>query len=70
MEYFQAEHPKTETFICDYAGCNQVADYLEINEQGHEYLACETHKTADRHASRLPKRAPNPALPHRTQRPA
>jgi hypothetical protein len=38
---------------------------LDVAEQGHESRLCHRHTKADQHASRLPKREPNPLLPYR-----
>lgn len=66
MDYYRTEHPATETLLCDHF-CDGVADYLEVNELGHEYLACRKHTASPRHAATLAKRTPNPRLPHRTK---
>ena len=36
MEFFQLHHPPDVTVLCDRKGCEQVADYLEVDDHGHE----------------------------------
>ena len=33
MEFFQLHHPLNATVLCDHKGCEQVADYLEVDDQ-------------------------------------
>jgi hypothetical protein len=37
MEFYQLQHPLNATVLCDRKGCEQVADYLEVDDHGHEY---------------------------------
>ena len=55
MEYFRFDHPPGRLVLCDRANCEDIADYLEINEQGREDFVCATHTSRERHASVLPK---------------
>ena len=43
MEFFQLHHPLNATVLCDRKGCEQVADYLEVDDHGHEYRLCAMH---------------------------
>jgi hypothetical protein len=47
-----------------------VADYLEVDDHGHEYRVCASHTASKTHASRLPTRKPTPVLPFRSRPPA
>ena len=59
MEYFRFDHPPDRVILCDRSKCEEIADYLEINEQGHEDLVCAAHTSSERHASVLPEGVPN-----------
>ena len=63
MEFFQLHHPPDVTVLCDRTGCEQVADYLEVDDYGHEYRVCAMHTDSKTHVSRLPTRKPSPDLP-------
>jgi hypothetical protein len=65
MRFFQLEHPPSEVVLCDTLACENRADHLDVNEYGHEYRHCAAHTEADSHASLLPKRKVNSALPYR-----
>ena len=67
MEFFQLHHPLDVTVLCNRKGCGQVADYLEVDDHGHEYRVCASHTDSKAHASRLPTRKPNPDLPFRSR---
>jgi len=67
MEFFQLHHPPDVTVLCDHKGCEQVADYLEVDDHGHEYRVCASHTDSKTHASRLPTRKPNPDLLFRSR---
>ena len=54
MEFFQLHHPLNATVLCDRKGCEQVADYLEVDDSGHEYRLCASHTDSKTHSSRLP----------------
>jgi|GEM_PF-837283 hypothetical protein len=63
-QYFQLEHPPNEVVICDHMACEEVADHLDVDSQGRERRLCASHTSSDKHASRLPKRRPDPNLPY------
>jgi len=67
MKHFQLEHPPDRTIVCDDMACEAVADYLEVNEDGHEYFVCANHTSGETHASRLPNRAPGDGYPYRSK---
>jgi hypothetical protein len=69
MEFFQLHHPPNVTVLCDRKGCEQVADYLEVDDHGQEYRVCASHTDSKTHASRLPTRKPCPDLPFRSLSP-
>jgi len=54
MEYFRLEHPPDRLILCHHPDCNDIADYLEVNEQGREGFACAAHTTSEKHVSVLP----------------
>src|ERR1700719_933278 len=60
MEYFRVDHPQHRLILCNRSNCEAIADYLEVNEQGHENFACAAHTSSGRHASVLPRGAPKP----------
>ncbi len=66
MEYFLLEHPPDRLILCHRSGCEDIADYIEVNEQGCEDLVCAAHTSSERHASVLPKGIPS-AEPHRSR---
>jgi hypothetical protein len=70
MKFFHLHHPPDVTVLCDRKGCEQVADYLEVDDHGHEYRVCASHTDSKTHASRLPTRKPSPDLPFRSRPPA
>ena len=67
MEFFQLQHPPDVTVLCDRKGCEQVADYLEVDDYGQEYRVCAVHTDSKIHASRLPTREPSPDLIFRSR---
>lgn len=67
MEFFHIHHPQDVTVLCDREGCEQVADYLEVDDNGHENRACAWHTESKTHASRLPTPEPSPDLPFRSR---
>jgi hypothetical protein len=67
MEFFQLHHPLNATVLCDRKGCEQVADYLEVDDHGQEYRLCVSHTASKTHSSRLPTRKPSPDLPFRSR---
>jgi hypothetical protein len=67
MEFFQLQHPLNASVLCDRKGCEQVADYLEVDDHGHEYRVCAVHTDSKTHSSRLPTRKPSPDFPFRSR---
>jgi hypothetical protein len=67
MESFQLHHPPDATVLCDRKGCEQVADYFEVDDRGQEYRVCASHTYSKTHASWLPTRKPSPDLPFRSR---
>jgi hypothetical protein len=63
MEYFRLDHPPDRLILCNRSNCQDIADYLEVNEQHREELVCAAHTSSQRHASVLPK-AVSSAEPH------
>jgi hypothetical protein len=68
MQYFHLEQPEGEMILCDQAGCEAIADYLEVEADGTEHHLCAFHTMSDKYASRLPTRAPDPKTPYRALR--
>jgi hypothetical protein len=68
MDYFRLEHPPDRVVLCDRLDCEDIADYLEVNEHGREDFLCAAHTSSERHASVLPKGSPRTEL--RRSRPA
>jgi hypothetical protein len=58
MEYLRLEHPPDRLFLCNRSNCEDIADYLEVNEQSREEFVCAAHTNSQRHASVLPKAVP------------
>jgi hypothetical protein len=46
MEYFRLDHPPDRLILCNRSNCEGIADYLEVNEHGGEYLACAAHTSS------------------------
>ena len=65
MQYFHLEPPEGEMILCDRAGCDAIADYLEVEVDGTEHHLCAFHTCSQTYASRLPSRAPDPNTPYR-----
>jgi hypothetical protein len=40
MEYFRLDHPPDPVIFCNRSNCEDIADYLEINERGILRLCC------------------------------
>jgi hypothetical protein len=59
MKYFRVDHPPDQLIPCNRANCEDIADYLEVNEHGGENFACAVHTSSEKHASVLPKRVPS-----------
>jgi len=57
MEPYQLEHPSDRVFLCTRSDCNDVADYLELSEEGGEEVFCASHTSSEKHISVLRKRA-------------
>ncbi len=66
MEHFRLEHPLGRLILCNRSNCKDIADYLEISEQGDEDFVCAAHTSSERHASVLPMGIPR-AEPHRSR---
>jgi hypothetical protein len=66
MEYFRLNHPPDRLILCNRSNCEDIADYLEINERGSEDFVCAAHTSSQRHVSVLPKRVSS-AEPHRSR---
>jgi hypothetical protein len=66
MQYFLLEHPPDRLILCNRASCEDIADYLEVNEQGGEDFVCAVHTSSVRHASVLPNGVPS-AEPYRSR---
>ena len=43
MEPYQLERPSDRIFLCTHSDCNEVADYLELTEEGGEEVFCAGH---------------------------
>jgi hypothetical protein len=59
MEYFRVDHPPDRLILCSRSNCENIADYLELNETGREDFTCAAHTSSERHASVLPKGVPH-----------
>jgi len=59
MKYFRLIHPSDRLIFCNRSNCEKIADYLEVNEHGGEYVACADHTSGERHAFVLPKGVPS-----------
>jgi hypothetical protein len=70
MEYFRLEHPAGKVILCDHSVCEEIADYLELDEEDHEHFVCATHTSSDQHASVLLRRAAGAGYPYRSRRAA
>jgi hypothetical protein len=57
MELYQLEHPPDRILLCSHSDCNEIADYLELTEDGGEEVLCASHTSSDKHVSVLRKRA-------------
>jgi hypothetical protein len=67
MEYFRLDHPPDRLVLCNRSNCEDIADYLEVNEHGREDFACAAHTSSERYASVLPTGLPSGADPHRSR---
>ena len=67
MKFFHLHHPEEVTVLCDHERCEQVADYLEVDDHGREQRACAMHTASKTHASRLPAREPSFDFPFRSR---
>jgi hypothetical protein len=63
MEYFLLEHPPDGLILCNFSNCENIAEYLEINEQGGEECFCAAHTSSEKHASVLPNGVPIDTYP-------
>ena len=66
MEYFRLDHPPDRWIRCNRSNCEDIADYLEVNEQGGEDFVCAAHTSSARYVSVLPKGMPS-AEPDRSR---
>jgi hypothetical protein len=66
MEYFRLDHPPDQLILCDRLNCEDIADYLELNEQGVEDFVCAAHTSSQRYATVLPMATPSNE-PHRSR---
>jgi len=55
MKYFRLDHPPDRLILCNRYECEDIADYLEVNEHGGENCLCAAHTSSERHVSVLPK---------------
>jgi hypothetical protein len=55
MKYFRLDHPPDRLILCNRYKCEDIADYLEVNEHGGENCLCAAHTSSERHVSVLPK---------------
>jgi hypothetical protein len=59
VEHYRLEHPAADQLIlCTHSTCEDIADYVEVNETWRENFVCAAHTSSERHASVLPKRVP------------
>jgi hypothetical protein len=40
MKYFRLDHPPDRLILCNRSKCEDIADYLEVNEHGSENCFC------------------------------
>jgi len=66
MKYFRVDHPPDGLILCNRSNCEDIADYLEVNERGYEDFVCAAHTSSVRHALVLPKGVAS-AEPHRSR---
>jgi len=66
MEYFRFDHPPDRLTLCSRPNCEDIADYLEVTEEGWEEFVCAAHTSSERHVSVLPMGVPG-TLPHRSR---
>ena len=52
MQYFHLEQPEGEMILCDRAGCEAIADYVEVEEDGTEHRLCAFHTQSHTYAAR------------------
>ncbi len=52
MEYLLLEHPGSADFFYNRSGCEDIADYLEVNEQRGEDFICADHTSSERRLQR------------------
>jgi len=67
MTSYGLEHAAERIVLCDFMACENVADYIDVDEDGHEHFECAAHTNSTVHASRLPKRAPGAGYPYRSK---
>lgn len=66
LRYFQLEHPENELILCDRGGCEAIADYLEVEDDGTEHRYCAFHTQSRTYAARLAPRSPARCFPYRS----
>jgi hypothetical protein len=59
MKYFRLDHPPDRLILCNRSNCEDIADYLEVNEHGREDFVCAAHTTSVRHVSVLSEGVPS-----------
>ena len=70
MEYFRLDHPPDRLILCNRSNCDDIADYLEVNEQSREEFVCAAHTSSQRHALVLPTGVPSRGAAQHRSRPA
>jgi len=70
MEYFRLDHPPDRLILCNRSNCEDIADYIEVNEQTGEEFVCAAHTSSQRHASVLPNGVPSGGATPHENRPA
>src|SRR5207302_10594790 len=66
MQFFHLEHPLDEMMVCDWDGCEAIADYLEVEDDEAEQCLCAVHTRSHKYVSRLPVRASIRRVPYRS----
>jgi len=58
VKYFRLDYPADRLILCHRSQCDDIAEALEINEQGGEDFACAVHTSSRRYAAVLPEGVP------------
>lgn len=66
MEYFRLNHPPDRLILCNRSNCEDIADYLEVNDKGGEDFVCAVHTSSAKYVSALPTGVPS-AEPDRSR---